>query len=118
MASLFHWILHRLSFLLLLPLNGWIIFSFLPRLAASFFFSSFEGFLLWLQRPWPFFLFLAWVGLSFYHTTLCIETMIDDYISSPCLHTFSLWSLRIFSFVVFLIGIFALIRIKYGNEII
>ncbi len=75
-----HWFAQRVTSIALLPLTIWFVFS----LAASAGMTHAEA-LAWIGTPFNAVLLLALVGLTFYHTMLGLQVIIEDYTNSDTL---------------------------------
>jgi succinate dehydrogenase membrane anchor subunit len=70
-----HWWAQRLTALALVPLTIWFICSALRLVGASH-----EEMLAWIGGPVPVVLFIALVLASFYHLSLGLQVVIEDYV--------------------------------------
>lgn len=105
-SAVFHWILQRVTAILLIPLTLQLI-VFLD-LSLN---SSYQDTVTWLQQP------LSWSGLSlwilavFYHAALGLQVVIEDYIGNLELQKISIKAINCSFFVLALSAVFLLFRI-------
>ena len=69
-----HWWMQRVTSIALLPLTIWFALS-----AATLAGASYVETVAWIARPWNAVLLLVTIGLSFYHTALGVQVIIEDY---------------------------------------
>lgn len=69
-----HWGVQRISAVALAPLTLWLVFSL-----ASMDGLAYYDFVDWLSRPWACALALLFFGCAYYHASLGIQVVIEDY---------------------------------------
>ena len=100
-----HWWMQRLTAAALVPLAVWFVFS-----VAMLGSASYEAVVSWLKAP-PVTAFLAvFIAVTFYHTKLGIQVIIEDYVGG-WLQTASLILLNAICILLTVIGILALLKI-------
>ena len=100
-----HWWMQRLTAAALVPLVIWLAFS-LAMLGDA----SYEAVVNWLKAP-PVTVFLAiFIALTFYHTKLGVQVIIEDYVGG-WLKTASLILLNAACILSTVAGILALLKI-------
>lgn len=100
-----HWWMQRLTAAALVPLAVWFVFS-----VAMLGSASYEAVVSWLKAP-PVTAFLAvFIVVTFYHTKLGIQVIIEDYVGG-WLQTASLILLNAICILLTVIGILALLKI-------
>jgi succinate dehydrogenase / fumarate reductase membrane anchor subunit len=75
--GLHHWTLQRFSAIALIPLALWFAFSL-----ASLDGFSYESFLDWMEHPWVPALTTLFFAIAYYHASLGIQVVIEDYVSN------------------------------------
>lgn len=70
-----HWTAQRLSAIALAPLALWFAFS-LGSLAPL----DYDAFTHWLSRPWVPVLLVLFFGAAYYHASLGIQVVVEDYV--------------------------------------
>ena len=70
-----HWWAQRVTAVALVPLTLWFVWSALRLVGASH-----EDVLAWIGGPVPVVLFIALVLASFYHLSLGLQVVIEDYV--------------------------------------
>jgi succinate dehydrogenase / fumarate reductase membrane anchor subunit len=82
-----HWVLQRITGLLLIPLGLWFVFTIK--------FHGVNGLLGQLSNPYTLFLMMAWMLVAFYHAHLGLQTIIEDYFPNKKARFFTLWMVRL-----------------------
>ncbi len=74
-AGVHHWYAERVTSIALIPLTLWFVFS-MVRLAGHDH-ASVAG---WAGQPWNAVLLLALVAMTFQHTALGVQVILEDYV--------------------------------------
>jgi len=74
-AGAAHWWAQRMTAVALVPLTLWFVWSALRLVGAAH-----EDVLAWIGGPIPVVLFIALVVASFYHLSLGLQVVIEDYV--------------------------------------
>ena len=82
-AGVHHWYAERVSAIALVPLTLWFVFS-MVRLAGA----RWETVVLWAGHPWNTVLLLALIAMTFHHTALGVQVVLEDYVHEK-------WSLTV-----------------------
>ena len=100
-----HWWMQRLTAAALVPLVGWLTFSLAMQGDASY-----ETVVSWLKDPAVTGLLAIFIAVTFYHTKLGVQVIIEDYVGGwP--KTASLVLLNATCIVSAVVGIAALLKI-------
>ncbi|MFI3138326.1 MAG: succinate dehydrogenase, hydrophobic membrane anchor protein [Methylococcaceae bacterium] len=95
-----HWLLQRITAVLLIPLSYWLII--LLNLLTT---APYQSTLNWLTVPLNAAALIAWVILVFYHAALGVQVVIEDYVPQPTVQS---WSIRAVNTVFGLLALAAL----------
>jgi succinate dehydrogenase / fumarate reductase, membrane anchor subunit len=70
-----HWWMQRVTALLLIPLVIWFVAALLAHMGADY-----AGVIAWLRQPLTYGLMVVLLGAVFWHATLCLQVVIEDYV--------------------------------------
>ena len=70
-----HWRLQRLSAIALLPLGLWFVFDFANQMPWGY-----QAMMDWLSNPWVPPLLSLFLACGFYHASLGVQVVIEDYV--------------------------------------
>ena len=101
-----HFLLQRISALLLIPLTFWFCIS-LAMLADT----SYQSIINWLQSPFNSIMMALIIIVGFKHAQLGMQTIIEDYISTPSTQKVSLFAIQIISYLMIILGVYSIITI-------
>lgn len=76
-AGVHHWYAERVTSIALIPLTLWFVFS-MVRLAGHDY-ASVAG---WAGQPWNAVLLLALIAMTFQHTALGVQVILEDYVNA------------------------------------
>ena len=99
------WWRERVSALALVPLTVWFVASIIMHTG-----SDYVTFIAWLRTPIVSVLMVLLLAGTFYHTTLGLQVVIEDYVHSA-LKTFALLGMRFSCCGLVIAGILAIMRI-------
>jgi succinate dehydrogenase / fumarate reductase membrane anchor subunit len=85
-SGLHHWIAQRVTAVALLPLGLWFVYTFILLVTAPY-----DRAQQWLSSPWTATLSILFIFLIFYHGTLGMRVIWEDYVPQ----TFLKWALLI-----------------------
>ena len=104
-----HWLFHRLSAILLLPLIIWCIWSLslIPEI-------SYDNMVLWAGNTINFIFLCALIIVSAYHFQLGIQVIFEDYISNVAKRNFFIKVTYVLFYILCMLGLFSLIAIYFG----
>ena len=104
-----HWWMQRVSAVALVPLTLWFVASIIAHTG-----SDYATFIAWLRTPLANILMILLLIALFYHTTLGIQVVIEDYVHSG-LKFAALAAVRLGCFALAATGIVATLRIGFGS---
>ena len=104
-----HWLYHRFTAILLLPLLLWLIFSLslLPDI-------SYENMILWLSKTTNYILLFVLIIISVKHFQLGIQVILEDYISNKILRDFYIKLINLIYLLLTILGLFSITKIYFG----
>lgn len=85
-SGLHHWIAQRITAIALIPLGIWFVYTFILLVTSPYDMAH-----QWLTSPWTATFSILFVFLIFYHGTLGLRVIWEDYVP----HTFFKWALII-----------------------
>ncbi len=107
-----HFLVQRLSAVLLIPLGIWFCFSIasLPQLD----YASFIG---WLSSPVSASLMILAVIMCYYHAYLGLQIVIEDYISEHAIRFASILAVQIICILMSVISVVSVLKITLGGNV-
>ena len=104
-----HWLLHRFSAILLLPLILWFIFSLslVPEI-------SYENMILWTGKTTNFILLFILIIISVNHFQLGIQVILEDYISNKNSREFYIKLINSIYYLLAFLGVASITKIYFG----
>lgn len=97
-----HWLAERLTSIALIPLCLWLVWSILALNGPSYF-----AFTLWLAQPVNAALMAALIVIGFWHGTMGMQVIIEDYISCAKTRCALLIALKLFFTVLALASLYS-----------
>ena len=104
-----HWWMQRLTAVALVPLTIWML-SCLKCLVSG----NQAELVLWLQSPFAAIVMGLFIITSFYHASLGIQTVIEDYVHDKGMKTLFIILCQFGLFAAGFIALFALMKINFG----
>jgi len=106
-----HFLMQRLTALVLIPLLIWFCFSIalLPQM-------TYEVLISWLMSPFNFVMMLLTLIISFKHAHLGMQVIFEDYISNLKRRNSAIIAVKILSYLSMAIGILSLLKITMGGQ--
>jgi succinate dehydrogenase / fumarate reductase, membrane anchor subunit len=104
-----HWWMARVSAVALIPLTLWFVASIIAHTG-----SDYVTFIVWLRMPLVSILMVLLLIALFYHTTLGLQVVIEDYVHSEAKFG-ALIALRLGCVALAVAGILATMRIAFGG---
>lgn len=101
-----HWILQRITAVLLIPLSYWLIALFKLALTAPY-----QATVAWLAAPLNTIALGAWLISVFYHAALGLQVVIEDYVATQPLQMWSIRASNVVFCVLALAALAALLKI-------
>lgn len=99
-----HWRLQRVTAVALVPLSVWFIAALIANAGA-------EHASTWLARPWVALPMMVLVIVTFQHTRLGLQVVVEDYVHSDRLKFALVASVHAASYLLMAIGVFATLLI-------
>jgi succinate dehydrogenase membrane anchor subunit len=103
-----HWWAQRVTALALVPLLLWFVYSLVALTGADR-----ASVVAWLHAPFPAIVMVLTLIAVFYHMSLGVQVVIEDYIHSEWMKIAALVLNRLLSFALAVAGIFAVLRIAF-----
>lgn len=101
-----HWMNVRISALASIPLVLWAVYSVVSMLGANY-----TDYILWIQNPLNAFLSILFVAISFYHSVIGAQEIIEDYVSCKATKFGSILALKFGFGVVGALTIFSILKV-------
>ena len=105
-----HWWAQRLTAIALIPLCLWFVASVIAIVGADI-----ETVQNWIGQPLPAILMVLLLIATFYHASLGLEVVIEDYIHTELAKLGLVIAVRLLSFGFAVAGIFAVASIALGS---
>ncbi len=105
-----HFWYQRLTALALAPLCLWFCFSIasLPQM-------SYDTFTTWLSSPFSAIMLILVLATAFFHASLGLQVIIEDYVSSTPLRTAGIIAVKLLCVALAVTGIFSVLKIAFGS---
>ena len=104
-----HFWMQRVTSVALLPLVLWFGLSI-----ASLPNASYENVVLWLDSPFNVVMLASFLVAGFYHGTLGMQVIIEDYISEEWIRIAGIIAVQLISFFLAALGVYAALKIALG----
>ena len=106
-----HFWIQRITALALIPLVIWFCFSIalLPE-------TSYNAIISWIQSPFNAIMMILLVIVSFQHTHLGLQVIIEDYISQHGARLFGILLVKFISYFMMAAGVYSIIKITLGGQ--
>lgn len=105
-----HWWMQRLTAIALVPLMLWLSFA-----VACFADADYVTVKAWITHPLVAVFLIATSIMLFYHSSLGIQVVIEDYIHSKWLKLTSLILVNFLNFLLAVVSVFFILKIAFGN---
>lgn len=102
-----HWLMQRVTALLMLPLMIWFIYSFLTIMVGASRAMVAE----WFASPFNSIGLAALLLAMFYHTKLGLQVVIEDYVSCACAKTALIIGLYLLTFILAIVSVTAILKL-------
>jgi succinate dehydrogenase / fumarate reductase membrane anchor subunit len=103
-----HWWGQRLSAVALIPLSLWFVAALIALTG-----SDRTRLVVWLHAPFPAIVTVLLFAVAFYHMSLGVQVVIEDYIHTEWLKISALVLNKFVAFALAVSGIFAVLRIAF-----
>jgi succinate dehydrogenase / fumarate reductase membrane anchor subunit len=105
-----HWWAQRVTAVALVPLSIWFIASIISLVGADI-----ETVQNWVGQPLPAILLMLLLIAVFYHVSLGLQVVVEDYIHTELTKLGLIIAIRLISFAFAVAGIFAVLSIALGS---
>jgi succinate dehydrogenase / fumarate reductase membrane anchor subunit len=105
-----HFWMQRLSAIALIPLSLWLVASLVCYADADFATAS-----AWLAQPWTAIIMCLFVVSMFYHSQLGLQVVIEDYVHGAVSKLASLIVMKFAHVALAVAGIFAVLKVAFGQ---
>jgi succinate dehydrogenase / fumarate reductase, membrane anchor subunit len=105
-----HWWMQRITAVALVPLMLWFVIAVIGLVGADL-----EIVQNWVSRPLPAILVMLLLIASFYHMSLGLQVVIEDYVHTELAKLGLVIVIRLLCFAFAVAGIFALLTIALGT---
>jgi succinate dehydrogenase / fumarate reductase membrane anchor subunit len=105
-AGVDHWWAQRLTAIALVPLGLWFVAALLAHVGGSY-----EQTVAWLGRPVPAIAMIVLIAVTFHHTALGVQVVVEDYVHREWVKLGALIALRFACVLLAVAGIFAVLRV-------
>lgn len=105
-----HWWAQRVTAMALVPLTLWFVYSVL-----SFAAGDYQSALAWAAAPTSTVMLLMLVVLTFHHSQLGLQVVIEDYVHGELSKTVSLLASKFLNFALGVTGCVAILKIAFGG---
>lgn len=104
-----HWVVQRLSAILLIPLSIWFVYALLTAIMADA--NAARQF---VAQPVNAILLFLLVEAMLYHSALGVQVVVEDYIHKPCCKIIALVSVKLGTVVLMAAAALAIGKIALG----
>jgi succinate dehydrogenase / fumarate reductase membrane anchor subunit len=105
-----HWWIQRVTAVALIPLTLWFVTSLIALTG-----SNYDAFIAWLRAPLAAVLMILLLIALFYHTSLGLRVVIEDYVHSSGAKIAAVVTIRLVYLVLTVAGIFATLHIAFSG---
>ena len=105
-SGVHHWWLQRVTSISLLPLTLWFVLSVATLAGAGY-----AETVAWIARPWNAVLLLVTIGVTFHHTALGLQVIIEDYANQEWVKMGSILATKGICWLLALASALAVLRI-------
>src|ERR1700748_1771566 len=106
-----HWWAQRITAVALVPLSLWFVASFISLVGADI-----ETVQNWVGLPLPAILLVLLLIATFYHLSLGLQVVVEDYVHTELAKLALVIVIRLFCFAFAVAGIFAVLMIAVGSS--
>ena len=105
-----HWWMQRVTAIALVPLILWLVIALIGLVGADL-----ETMQNWAGRPLPAILLVLLLIATFYHMSLGLQVVVEDYVHAELAKLARVIVIRLFCFALAVAGIFAVFSIAVGS---
>ena len=109
-TGLHHWMDQRISSIALIPLTVWAIWSAMSLVGAGAGYDTVRAF---FAQPINAILMLLFLLSTFYHTTLGLQVVIEDYVHCEKTKMLSLIGLKLVIFALCVASVFSVLKLAF-----
>jgi succinate dehydrogenase / fumarate reductase, membrane anchor subunit len=106
-----HWWMQRITAIALVPLILWFVIAVIGLVGGDF-----ETVQNWIGRPLPAILLVLLLIATFYHMSLGLQVVVEDYVHAELAKLALVIVIRLFCFAFAVAGIFAVLMIAVGTS--
>jgi len=104
-----HWWAQRVTAVALVPLLVWFVIAVIELAGADR-----AVFAEWIRHPVPAVLMISLLAAGFYHSTLGLQVVIEDYVENEALKFALAIANKLASILLAMLGIFAVLKLSLG----
>ncbi|RVU82874.1 succinate dehydrogenase, hydrophobic membrane anchor protein [Leucothrix sargassi] len=105
-----HFWMQRVTAVALIPLVIWFCFSLAMMPEATY-----ETVVAWMKSPFNSVMLILCIVASFYHLSMGLQVILEDYISNINVHMVSILVMKLGCFFFASLGIFSVVKIAVGG---
>jgi succinate dehydrogenase / fumarate reductase membrane anchor subunit len=106
-----HWWIQRVTAIALVPLILWFVIAIIGLVGTDL-----ETMQNWVGRPLPAILLVLLLIATFYHMSLGLQVVVEDYVHTELAKLALVIVIRLFCFAFAVAGIFAVLMIAVGSS--
>jgi succinate dehydrogenase / fumarate reductase, membrane anchor subunit len=106
-----HWWMQRITALALVPLTLWFVIAIIGLVGADL-----ETVQNWVSRPLPAILLVLLLIATFYHMSLGLQVVVEDYLHGELAKLGLIAAIRLLCFAFAVAGVFAVLSIAVGTS--
>ena len=106
-----HWWMQRITAVALVPLTLWFVIAIIGLVGADL-----ETMQNWVSRPLPAILLVLLLIAIFYHVSLGLQVVVEDYVHAELTKLGLITAIRLLCFAFAVAGIFAVLSIAVGTS--
>jgi succinate dehydrogenase / fumarate reductase membrane anchor subunit len=103
-----HWLVLRATAIAAIPLCVWLVYSIVDLAGADY-----VTFTTWLQQPLNAILLIAFIAVSFYHASLGVHEILEDYVHNKNLLCASMIAKKAFFILVGALCIYSIVKVAF-----
>ncbi len=105
-----HWYLERVTSIALVPLTIWFVAAVISLIGEPH-----AAVLAWLAQPWSATLAVLFVAVTFYHTALGLQVVIEDYVHTELTKVALLLVVKFACALLGTAGVISVLKIAFGG---
>ncbi len=103
-----HWIVLRVTAVAAIPLCLWFVFSIVSLAGANYY-----TFTTWLSQPFNALMMIVFIVVTFYHASLGVHEIIEDYVHAEPVKTLSLKIKALVFFALAVVCILSVLKVAF-----